>query len=321
MIFNSQSRTGITMQCTESAKPGVFKWTITRRSPVSAIVMWLIPISMKLRVTVFRAMTVSAALVLLLSSHVGAGETFVDDARGFTLKLPDGFVPNSDFVGASLSVVHAFVLGDPTDDELDIVLFIEDMRDTIGRGRLKPEDLPPGFQGRLFTTQWNGFDVDAFEVPEQLGEIKTITYNVQIPLKPAAIQLKLFGPADRESELKTLLGQILAGLDGESNWIQSAAPSFPVTSSRNYGFVLLAFAIVFILGGLAVLWLVSKKAPKGTVLAIAAGIYVAGLAIGGIRVREIVMLAGALKMLGFTGGILGVVDLLRKPKPRDQEET
>jgi hypothetical protein len=278
--------------------------------------MWLNPLPMKSH----RTVTMSATFVLLLASFASAGETIVDDARGFTLTLPDGFVPNPAIVGAAPEIIHGFVLGDPTDDELDIVLFIEKMRGTIGRERLKSEDMPPGFQGRLFTTQWHGFELDAFAVPEQLGEIKTITYNIQIPLKRAAIQVKLFGAAERESELKTLLAEILAGLHGESNWIQSAVPSSPVTSSENYGVILLAFAIVFILGGLVVLWLLSRKAPKGTVLAIAAGIYCAGLALAG-RVREIVMLSGALKMLGVAGGILGIVDLVRKRKPQDKDAT
>jgi hypothetical protein len=249
---------------------------------------------------------------LLLTSLVGAGETVVDDVHGFTLTLPDGFVPNPELVRAAPDIIHGFILGDPTDDELDIVLIIENMRGTIGRERLKPEDMPPGFQGRLSTTQWQGFEVDAFTVPEQVGEIETITFNVQIPLKRAAIQVKLFGAVDRESELKTLLAAILAGLDGESNWLPTAVPSSPVSSQQSYGTILLAFAIVFILGGLVVLWLVSKKAPKGTVLAIAAVIYCAGLALAGIRVREIVLLTGTLKMLGFAGGILGIVDLVRK---------
>ncbi len=266
--------------------------------------------------TVPRTKLAVVAIVLMLTSHLTAGETIVDETRGFTLTLPDGFVANPDLVGATPDIVHGFVLGDPTDEDLDIILFIEKMRGTIGRERLKPEHMPPNFQGRLFTTQWQEFEVDGFEVPEQLGEIETITYNVQIPLKRAAIQVKLFGAADRESEMKLLLAEILSGLKGESNWIQSAAPSAPMTSSQNYGVILLTLAIVFIVGGLVVLWLISRKAPKGTVLAIAAVIYFLGLRLASVRVREVVMLTGALKMLGFAGGILGIVDLVRKRKPK-----
>jgi len=227
-------------------------------------------------------------------------------------------VPNPDLLGAAPGIVHGFMLGDPTDDELDIILLIEKMSGTMGPELLKPEDMPPGFQGRLFTTQWQGFDIDAFAVPEEVGEIKTITYNAQVPLKQAAIQVKLFGPLDRDSELQALLGQILAGLEGESNWSPSAARSPLAASSQNYGFALLGFAIVFFLGGLVALWLVSKMAPKGTVLAIAAVIYMASFPLAQIPIREIIGLSGVLRMLGFAGGILGIVDLLRNRKPRDK---
>jgi hypothetical protein len=171
----------------------------------------------------------------------------------------------------------------------------------------------------LFTTNWQGFDVDGFEVPERLGEIETITYNVQIPLKKrAAIQLKLFGAVDRKPDLDRLLKELLAGLTGESNWIPSASPASPVTSSDNYGKSLLAGAVVIVLGGLFISVSYFEKGTEGTVLTIAAAIYLASYAIGGIRVREIVMLSGTARMLGFAGGILGVVDLVRQRKARDQ---
>ena len=267
-----------------------------------------------------RAITASAA-ILLLASHVCAGETAADNTRGFTLTLPDGFVANSELIGAAPEAVDGFVLGDPTDNELDIVLFIERMRGTIGRKRLTPDDFPPGFQGRVFTTRWQGFDIDGIAVPEQVGQIKTITYNVQIPLQRAAIQVKLFGPADRESELKSLLAETLAGLKGESSWIPSAMPYSPVTSSKSYRFILLAFAVLIILAGLVALWLVSRSAPKGTVFAIAVGIYIAGSTLTGIRIREVMLLEGTLRMLGFAGGILGIIDLVRRGKARDKNGT
>lgn len=268
-------------------------------------------------IAVTRFLPISAAIVAMLSSHVSAGDTVVDEALGFTLRLPDGFVANPDLVGAAPNIVHCFVLGDPTDDKQDIFLFIEDMRGVIGRERLKPEELPPGFQGRLFTTQWQGFDVDAFAVPEQVDEVKFINYNVQIPLKRSAVQIRLVGLADRDSELKVLLAEILAGLEGDSNWIRSAVPG--LASSEEYGSVLLVFAIVILVGGVVAFWLIAKRTPKGTVLAIAAAMYVASWVLSDIRVREVLMLVGLLRMLGFAGGILGIIDLLRKRKPRNED--
>lgn len=257
-----------------------------------------------------------AATFLLLATVACAGDTVVDNARGFTLTVPDGFVRDPELVGFTAHTVYGFVLGDPDDHDLDIFLLIEQMRGTIGREPIKLEHMPPGFQGRLFKTQWQGFDVDAFAVPEQFDDIEFITYNVQIPLKHAAIQIKLAGALDRDAELQTLLTEILAGLKGESNWIQSVMPSSPVTSSESYGAILLASAIVLLLGGLVVLWFVSRNSPKGIALLLAAGIYCAGLSLADTRLREVVMLSGSLKMLGTIGVVLGLVDLVRKRKPQ-----
>lgn len=273
---------------------------------------------MNLRIAIRRWFPVAAAIVAMLPSHAIAGETVVNEEYGFTLKLPHGFTENPDLVGAAPNIVQGFVLGDPTDDVMDIALLIEDMGGVIGRERLKPEDMPPGFPGRLFTTQWQGLEVDALTVLEQIGEIKTITYNVQIPLKRSAIQVKLFGPIDRDAELTMLLAETLGGLRGESNWIRSAAPSTALTTSQNYSYVLLAFATVFIIGGLVALLLIGRRTPRGTILAIAAVLYAVGWAFASIRVREILLLSGSLQMLGFGGVILGIVDLLRKRKPPDQ---
>ena len=70
--------------------------------------------------------------------------------------------------------------------------------------------------------KWQGYDVDAFEFPEEVAGAAFLNYNVQIPLKREAIQLTIFGPAARKAELKRLLNETLAGLQGESNWLRSA---------------------------------------------------------------------------------------------------
>lgn len=251
-----------------------------------------------------------AVAACYVAASVDAGETVRDEARGFTLSLPDGFRPN-----AALSqvpkVTHGFVYGDPDDTEPDIMLVIEEMRGTIGRERIKASDLPPGFDGRHFVTRWQGFDVDAFEVREAAGDVRYLTFNVQVPLRKAAIQVKLFGPEDREPELRTLLRQVLEGLRGESNWTRSAAAS-AVTRSEHYGTILLTVAIVIVVGGLVLLWLVSRSAPRGAVLGIAVTLWMIGFLLGDVRVREVMLVSGSLKMLGFAGAILGIIDALRK---------
>jgi hypothetical protein len=256
-------------------------------------------------------------LLLLLPWPLGAGETLVDNVLGFTLTVPDGFVSNPKLADVDRNIKHAFVLGDQGDDKLDILLLIETMGGTIGRDRLTPQDMPRGFQGKLFTTNWQGFELDAVAVPESLNGIATLTYNVNIPLKRGAILVKLFASADREEELKRLLPEVLSGLQGESNWTQSAPPRSTI-SSKHYGTVLLVITLVFVATGLIVLYLISRRAPKGTVLAMAAAIYMVSYAVDAGRIHELLLISGALRMLGFAGVILGIIDLLRTRKPREK---
>lgn len=260
----------------------------------------------------------AAFMILLLSAGaaVGTAETVVDQSHGFTLTVPDGFVRSPDLVDAVPEIIHAYVLADGESDELRILLMIEDLGGTIGRERLKVADMPPGFSGKLFTTTWNGYEVDGIEVPEQAGDISAITYNVQIPLKGSAIQVKLFGPVAREAELKTLLTQTLEGLEGESNWEASSFPQNELSSSQNYGTFLLGLAIAIIVGGLVLLWLVSTNSARGTVLGLAVLIYLGGAVLAGFRTRELLLISGSLKLLGVAGVLLGIFDFFRKRESR-----
>ena len=259
-------------------------------------------------------LVVAGSFSLLPSVSQSRADTVTDPKLGFTLKLSAEFFARPDLIGTTPDIVHAFQYGDATEDGIPVLLLIEKLGGVIGRERLKKQDMPPGFNGELFVTTWQGLEIDGFEIPETVNGINAITYHVQIPLKGEAIQVKLFGPADREENLRRLLRQILDGLDGESNWHSSAAPS-TVGDSENYGAVLLWIGIGGVLAGLVGLWFVSRRSPRGTVLVIAVVLYFLSWQIDGVRVREIQLLSGTLRMLGVAAGILGIVDLCRKRKP------
>ena len=254
---------------------------------------------------------VVAVLYLLATVSQSHANRFADQKLGFTLNLSSEFSPRPDLVGAAPDIVHAFQLGEATEGELAVLLLIEKLGGVIGRERLRIQDMPPGFNGELFVTTWQGFEIDGFKVPETVNGIDAITYNVQIPLKREAIQVKLFGPADREETLKPLLRQILDNLEGESNWVSSAA-SPTVAERENYGTTLLGLAIGVVVAGLVLLWLLSRRTPKGTVLVIAVVVYLLSWQIDDVRVREVRLLSGTMRMLGVAAGILGIVDLCRK---------
>ncbi len=245
------------------------------------------------------------------------GEMLTDSKLGFSLELPAGAKPRPDLVGAKPDIVHVYQIGDKPNGQIYTLIFIEKMGGTIGREPIKAANMPAGFRGKILRKTWHEFTVDCVEVEEEVAANKAITYNVQIPLKHEAIQLRLFGGAENRVELDELLPRLIDGLNGESNWLKSAGPA-TLADSKDYGLILLAGAIAAVVVGVILLWLVSRWTPKGVLLAIAAGIYSAGWAIGSTRVQELLMLSGVLKMLGFIGGIMGIVDLCRTRKPKIQ---
>jgi hypothetical protein len=82
------------------------------------------------------------------------------------------------------------------------------------------------------------------------------------------------------------------------------------------GNVLLTIAIVLLVLGVVGAYYTSRFAPKGTLLAVSVVMYIVSRMIDPGRSRELHLLVGTLSMLGTIGGILGIVDLLKKRQPR-----
>lgn len=256
--------------------------------------------------------------LLLLLTPIQA-ETIDDPVLGFTLELPPEYTERSDIVDSRPDIVYAFQYGEAAAGELPVFLMIKLLNGTISPGGLQDKDMPEEFKGKLFETKWQGFDVDGSEVPEALNGIDTITYNVSIPLKIRAIQVMLFGPADRTEELTTLLPEILDNLKGESNWSSSEAISTQLFPD-SYATVLLVVAIVGVVLSLVFLWFASTRTPKGTVLIVAVALYAGSWQFDDVPVREMHLVIGMMRMIGFGGGILGLIDLIRRSKTKQDEE-
>ncbi len=80
------------------------------------------------------------------------------------------------------------------------------------------------------------------------------------------------------------------------------------------GKVYLAIALVCITISLAGLWFLSKKTPKGTVLGVSVVIYIVGNLIDPGAHRGLYVLKGSIQIIGFLGGILGLIDLFAKKR-------
>lgn len=280
-----------------------------RHIPVVGIRMKLLDSQQARRSIFFTALALGSLGGMLFHAQTQA-ETVKDEQLHFTLDLPDGFAPRPDLIGAMPNIVHAFQYGEIKEGEIPVLLLIEKMGGFMGRQRVTREHLPDGFVGEMFDTTWQGFDVQGVAVHETGNGLEGITYNVQIPLKDEAIQVKLLIPAERKDELKPLLRPILDGLHGESNWSSAAQPG--IASSDSYGTILLAVMIGCVLIGLVILWFISRVSPKGTIFLIAVILYLMSWQFGELEGREVRMLEGGMRMLGFAGGILGLIDLLRK---------
>lgn len=260
--------------------------------------------------------------VLIPIAAVQSGETVRDESLGFTLVLPDGFLrlPVERMVEAKTEepkTVHGFFLPDAETGHANVLVLIKWLPGILPQEPIDPRQLPAGLKGRLFKTRWQGFDLDAFEIPGERNGVEWISLNVQVPLKQKAIQIDVAGPITSKDELRSHLASILQGLHGETNWTHSN-PSAATTSDQNpdapLGAALWAVPAGIVLVGCVVLWLISRHSRQGTVLVLAVLIWLCGSVVGGHMTRMSQLVAGGLKMLGFAGGILGISDLVAKKK-------
>jgi hypothetical protein len=84
----------------------------------------------------------------------------------------------------------------------------------------------------------------------------------------------------------------------------SSAQVFLVLAIASFGAAIVGF------------WFLSRRGPRGAVLAVAVVLYVISWMIPQGQSRKLNGVSGLIRMIGFTGGILGIVDLVRKPRQR-----
>jgi hypothetical protein len=119
-------------------------------------------------------------------------------------------------------MVDAFATSDdPAQGIPDAVVIIGRMHGVLGRKHFDPSKAPiPGVSdARIRQQKWKTFDIDVIEGHVSQGGIRMSVRAAQIPLKPEAIQLVVLVPVGKEAEADALLTELLAGLDGPSNWL------------------------------------------------------------------------------------------------------
>ncbi len=247
----------------------------------------------------------------LASSSVQAGEPIADRERGFTWSVPDGFRPAPQVIQQNPKIIHAFSYSDPGSERPVMVLYMTKLGGVLGRERLSMAKMSPGFKGTVLSMRWRDFEVDAVEVPEAGG---TITFNAQVPLKREAVQVSMVGPSGRRAELLSYLQASLDGLTGESNWTASGGVSSTGGSRAYQVGVLIGCGLAFVTG-LLIMWLASRKLP-GISLLLAVLLFCASSGNIGPKGLESAAATVCLRLLGVAGIILGIVDLVRRPRKK-----
>ena len=117
----------------------------------------------------------------------------------------------------SSAVIHSYIKGDPTDGQFDVYYTVEELAGTIEPGDHTKRTPNKPEETRL-ETAWQGLRVQVIRREEDIEGTKALTFDVQVPVSPKAIRVKLTGPRDREEDLKTDLEMVLQGIEGPTNW-------------------------------------------------------------------------------------------------------
>lgn len=84
---------------------------------------------------------------------------------------------------------------------------------------------------------------------------------------------------------------------------------------------MIAIAILIVLGGCGLLWVISQFTPKGTIIGIGAVIWAAGKFLSDdAEDRGSLMIAGSLTLLGVIGVVLGIVELILENKRKSRKK-
>jgi hypothetical protein len=160
-------------------------------------------------------------LATLAAAPVLAGEAVSHQQLGLRLSVPDGFGRAPDRVQGK--VVFAFQRPPAGDETVGTFIVVSRLGGVLGREKIDPGELAARSpKTTIESEKWKGFDIEVFRLPQEAGEVKLITFNAQVPLKPEAVQIAVTGAASREEELRGVLRAVLEKLEGQTNWLTPA---------------------------------------------------------------------------------------------------
>lgn len=150
--------------------------------------------------------------------HSSSGRMLKDDRLGFSISIPEGF---RDFPEAKVraSIEYSFIQGSSDRGEPVRFITIENLGQLIRRGeRLTATSIAGADTAEITRRKWRGLEVDVAMTTSKDGDFTTLMYNMRIPLRPKAIDVVVAGAEADRKELSRLADQLLASMDGETNW-------------------------------------------------------------------------------------------------------
>lgn len=191
----------------------------------------------------------SVAFLFSTQSSLFAGETVAHPQLGLRFTVPDGFA--KDLAQVRGDVIHAFQHPPIGERKIGTFILVSQLKGVLGRKKFDIRDLPPNqSQVKILTENWKEFDIEVIRLPEQVGTTSLLTLNAQVPLKPFAIQISVFGEAVQEEELQSILKSVLKSLEGQTNWLTGEQRA----SKLGTGITKLAIAIGVVLLIVAAIW-------------------------------------------------------------------
>lgn len=281
-------------------------------------------------------------LVFLLTVACLRGAESCDHPEvGFTLRVPEGFVPHEPLAKLNGMRLCAYVVGDPGSTDNAIFLYVDKLSGRILPGDLSEKSFKAGGV-TIYRLPWKGLQVDCYRRQWVLPPIVGVQHAAQIPLAGDAIEIGVIGPARQSAELEVLLNKLLGELEGEP--VKDPPPTVVVTGPSpspqaeptptraespappsllpSDPTARLALAGLVLVGGLVGLFFVARKLPRGVVLAITVPLYLAAVAlkVSFAPSADLLLVVGTGKVLGFAGTLLGLVDLFRPRGSRRRTE-
>lgn len=139
-----------------------------------------------------------------------------DDAAGYRLTLPPGFVEFPEGAGGN-AAVKCWAEETADSSRTGVVMCVKRLGVTLPRDLMTAADVKPGTT--IVSYRWHAFDIQGFRTHASRDSDQVFVLDAHVPLKKEAIQLTYAGPVDQEARGDSLMKATLASLEGESNWL------------------------------------------------------------------------------------------------------